>query len=96
MNLGTPEIQRQILLEICELNFNDSLKGALEVPRAWMTGEVAVDEVNVRTLYLTLEGRKAPPHLLGTIGSWGDTLEPETVLEQLQAGITGRMGIACK
>src|SRR5689334_1807091 len=85
MNFGTPEIQRQILMEIQQLNYGDSLQGAFKVPRTWITGEVAMDEVCVQTLYLTLEGLKAPPHLLGTIGSWGDTLEPEAVLEQLRS-----------
>jgi ClpX C4-type zinc finger len=35
-------------------------------------------------LYLALDGIEAPPDLFGIIGSWGDTLTDEEVLEHLR------------
>ena len=78
MNFGTPEIQKQILLEIQQLDLN----GSFNMPKAWMTE--GVNRAVVDMLYLMLRGLGAQPSLLGTINRWGDTLTPEAVLEQLR------------
>jgi hypothetical protein len=82
MTFGTPEIQKQILLEIQQLNLNDSLKGSFEAPKTW--AEDGVDQADVDAIYATLEGLRAHPYLLGIIGSWGDTLTPKGVLDDLR------------
>jgi hypothetical protein len=43
-----------------------------------------VDQADVNALYATLEGLGADSWLLGAVGSWGDTLAPESVLQILR------------
>ena len=42
------------------------------------------EQVNVNELSAALEQVGADPYLLATVGSWGDTVEPESILELLQ------------
>jgi hypothetical protein len=52
------------------------------------------DRKIVDELYIALEGLKAPPLLLGIVGSWGDSLTDEEVLAALKSWNAGARKLA--
>lgn len=49
----------------------------------------SVERKIVGEIVIALEGLKAPPLLLGIVGSWGDTLKDEEVLAALKSWNAG-------
>ena len=79
IDLGEPEIQKQILQELQQLVAREF--PSIKIPSARTNG---LEQVNVNEIYDALEQVGADQYLLATVGSWGDTLTAEDILELLQ------------
>ena len=79
MTIGTSTVQHRILAQLliaAEQKANSPLNLAVE--RLMKDG---VTQQDIHDLYVMLADAGAPRELLGAVGSRGDTLNPEAVLE---------------
>ena len=81
ITLGTREEQQQILRELRRTAIQ------LGADEGIIPGELqsnGTEYGNIHKISLAFEEHGADKQLLATVGSWGDTLDPKSILELLQ------------